>query len=100
MSRYFLISDQAFFDISEAGKWYDQQRAGLSVDFELCLEAGFEDIQSWPEGYQLKYREVRVRYIKRFPYGIHYLLEEDVIYVLAVFHTGKDPNSWIERLDH
>jgi len=27
-------------------------------------------------------------------------LEEDVIYVIAVFHTGKDPNSWTERLDH
>jgi len=99
MSRYFLISDQAFLDISEAGEWYDVHRPGLSVDFELCLEAGFEDIRSQPEGYQLKYREIRVRYIKRFPYGIHYLLEEDVIYVIAVFHTGKDPNSWAERLD-
>lgn len=99
MKRYFLISDQAYFDIDEAGKWYDKQREGLSVDFELCVEAGFDDIQLQPEGYQLRYREVRVRYIKRFPYGIHYLLEDDVIYVIAVFHTSKDPNSWIERLD-
>lgn len=48
MTAYFLISDQAFFDILEAGRWYDEQRLGLSIDFELCLEAAYEDIKLQP----------------------------------------------------
>ncbi len=75
-----------------------KQREGLSLNFELCVEAGLEAIQIQPQGYQLKYKNVHVRYIKRFPYGIHYLIEDDLIYVIAVFHTSKSPNSWVDRL--
>lgn len=98
------IRDQAIIDVDEAGIWYDKKRKGLSLDFELCVEAGFEDILLEPEGYQFKYRDlVRVRYIKRFPYGIHYLLEEKQgqieIIVIAVFHVRKNPSSWTDRLN-
>ncbi len=104
MKPILILRDQAIIDVDEAGKWYDEQREGLSLDFELCVEAGFEDIMLELKGYQFRYRGiVRVRYIKRFPYGIHYILEESngktLIYVIAVFHTSKDPNSWNERLD-
>jgi len=104
MKLTLIVRDQAVIDVDEAGKWYDEQREGLSVDFELCVEAGFDDILLQSEGYQFRYRGiVRVRYIKRFPYGIHYIVEnrgeETRIFVIAVFHTSKDPNSWTERLD-
>lgn len=104
MKPILILRDQAIIDVDEAGKWYEEQRPGLSLDFELCVEAGFEDILLEPEGYQFRYRGiVRVKYIKRFPHGIHYILEKKngriEIIIIAVFHTRKNPNSWFERLN-
>ena len=33
---------EALFDIEDIVLWYEQQRIGLSYDFELCLEAGID----------------------------------------------------------
>ena len=44
-------------------------------------------IKENPELFQRKYRHTRVRYIKGFPYGIHYILNEKIIEILAVLHT-------------
>ena len=98
MEFSFLISEAAFNDIREAGKWYEKHRLGLSLDFELCLEGGFDDIRNNPIAVQVKYQNVRVKYIRRFPFGIHYIIDKDTIYILAIFHTSKNPKKWVKRL--
>lgn len=96
MDNFFLVSEAAFNDIKEAGKWYEEQRVGLSFDFELCIEGAFEDIKNNPLAIQIKYQNVRVKYIRRFPYGIHYILDTNTIYILAVLHTSKNPKRWLK----
>lgn len=98
MSYSFFISQAAYDDIKAASEWYENHRIGLSLDFELCLEGGYEDIKNNPTAYQIKFKNVRVKYINRFPYGIHYFIDNDKIYVLAVLHTSKNPNIWTGRI--
>lgn len=98
MKYSILISQAAYEDIKAASEWYENQRVGLSHDFELCLEGGYEDIKSNPSAYQARFKNVRVKYIKRFPYGIHYFIDENIIYVLAVLHTSKNPKTWTRRI--
>lgn len=98
MSFTLLISDSAYLDIADAGEYYDLQRPGLSNEFESCVKEGYKDIVLAPYAYQIKYKGIRVKYIKRFPFGIHYLVEDDVIYVEAVFHTRRNPKRWFDRL--
>ncbi len=47
-----LLSDEARLDVFEAFLWYEKQRDGLGLDFELCLEAGMNQIQSSPRLFQ------------------------------------------------
>jgi len=35
---------EALFDVEDIVIWYEKQRIGLSYDFELCLEAGLDEI--------------------------------------------------------
>jgi plasmid stabilization system protein ParE len=98
MKFSFLISQAAYEDIKAACEWYEKHRVGLSHDFELCLEGGYEDIRNNPSAYQIKFKNVRVKYINRFPYGIHYILDKEVIYVLAVLHTSKNPKTWGRKI--
>jgi toxin ParE1/3/4 len=93
-----LISDEANADISDAFLWYESARTGLGMDFELCLEAEFNRIVRNPRQYQAQYKKIRVAYIERFPYGIHFLVENKFIKVIAVFHTSRDPENWEDRL--
>jgi len=98
-SKYLLLlSDEAYFDIIDAFLWYETIREGLGKDFELCLEAELNRILNNPKSFQIKYKKIRVAYVERFPFGIHYLLDTNTIKIIAVFHTGRDPENWDERL--
>lgn len=90
---------EALFDIEDIVLWYEEQRIGLSYDFELCLEAGIDTISRNPDLFQKKYKNIRMHFISRFPYGIHYRVEKDQIIVIGIFHTSRSPKNWNKRLD-
>ena len=90
---------EALFDVEDTVIWYEEQRIGLSYDFELCLEAGLDEISRNPNAFQKKYKNVKIRFISRFPYGIHYRFEKDEIIVIGVFHTSRSPKNWSKRLN-
>ncbi|AWK03172.1 addiction module toxin RelE [Flavobacterium crocinum] len=89
---------EALFDIEDIVLWYEEQRVGLSYDFELCLEAGIDTILRNPNAFQKKYKNVKILFISRFPYGIHYRFEKEEIIVLGIFHTSRSPKNWSKRL--
>lgn len=96
--RDIQFTKEALFDIEAAVLWHEEQRTGLSYDFELCLEAGIDAILRNPEAFQKKYKDIKIRFISRFPYGIHYTYNDNKIIVIAVFHTSRSPKNWSKRL--
>jgi toxin ParE1/3/4 len=90
---------EALFDVEEIVLWYEEHREGLSYDFELCLEVGLHEIHRNPQAFQKRYKSVKIRFIQRFPYGIHYIVEENKIIVLGVFHTSRSPKNWFKRIN-
>jgi hypothetical protein len=62
------------------------------------LEAGIGEILRNPEAFQKRYKNIKIRFISRFPYGIHYIRIENVITVIGVFHTSRSPKNWSKRL--
>ncbi|WP_396157794.1 type II toxin-antitoxin system RelE/ParE family toxin [Flavobacterium sp.] len=92
------FTKEALFDIEYIVLWYEEQRVGLSYDFELCLEAGLAEVLRNPDNFQKRYKKVQVRFISRFPYGIHYVVKENTIVIIAVFHTSLSPKNWSKRL--
>jgi len=95
---FIRFTKEAFLDIEDAALWYEHQRQGLSFDFELCLEVGIQEISRTPLAFQKKYKQVYVRFINRFPYGIHYIIKNDLITVIGVFHTSRSPKDWSSRI--
>jgi len=93
-----LISDESRFDILDAVSWYEKHVSGLGKELENCLDEGFNKISSNPLHYQKRYKNLRIHFIDKFPYGIHYLFEENAIKVFGVFHTSRSPRNWTSRL--
>ena len=92
------FTKEALFDIEAVVLWYEEQRIGLSYDFELCLEAGIGEVLRNPEAFQKRYKNIKIRFISRFPYGIHYVFIENQITVIGVFHTSRSPKNWSKRI--
>lgn len=93
------FTKEALFDIEEIVLWYEEQREGLSYDFELCLEIGVNEIQRTPSAYQKRYKNVKICFINRFPYGIHYIVNEKTITIIAIFHSSRSPKNWSKRMN-
>jgi toxin ParE1/3/4 len=92
-----IIRPEAESEIKEAYLWYEERRTGLGADFILCVEDGLEKIRSNPEMYPVVYKNIRRLLIRRFPYGIFYLTQLNIIMVLAVFHSQRNPKQWQSR---
>jgi plasmid stabilization system protein ParE len=93
------IRPEAEEDIFEALSWYEDKRPGLGKELLFCLEAELSTIQRNPLIFQKQYKQIRRALIRRFPYGIFYLIDDPnrVINVIAVFHAHRTPSSWKER---
>ncbi len=92
----FRLEAQAEFD--EAFDWYEQQQAGLGVDFLMCVAEVLERIESFPEAWEIIFENVRRAVVRKFPYLILYVVEPNQVLVLAVFHSKRDPQIWRDRV--
>jgi len=92
------IDQDAIRDIEEAIIWYESQQKGLSKQFLVLLEEHIDRLRSNPY-FQIKYSDVRCLPIKKFPFMIHYTLEENTqsVIIRAVFNTHINPSIWRKR---
>lgn len=94
MNLEVVFSSDSESEVRDAYIWYEYRRPGLGADFLLCIDDVLDKIKRSPEQFPIVHREIRRALIRRFPYGIFYLLEEETTVVVAVFHGSRDPNDW------
>jgi plasmid stabilization system protein ParE len=98
MSRGLVLRPEAENDIATAAQWYEEQGSSkLSLDFRSALDQTFSSIKDNPELYARAYRSLRRALLRRFPYGVFYVLQPEGIVVLAVLHTSRNPKLWRTR---
>lgn len=86
------IQQRAAADAEEAAGWYETQRPGLGAEFILELDAAIEKAVETPEANAPQYRDARRVLLRRFPYAVYFVFEEDVVEVFAVLHQHRDPS--------
>ena len=85
-------------DISKAVEYYENQQAGLSQKFIQAYDDAINILKGFPH-YQIRYDSVRCFPIKKFPYMIHFTIDENnrLVNIYALIHTSLDPEeNWIE----
>ena len=97
MAYRLVVSDRALREIGEAYEWYEEQVAGLGNEFFEALEAQFEVIAQSPQLYTEIQRGVRRALLARFPYGVFYASKGDIVSILGVVHTARNPRRWPRR---
>ncbi|WP_420388132.1 type II toxin-antitoxin system RelE/ParE family toxin [Roseivirga sp.] len=91
------IRTHAQLDIQEIVDYYDGISSVITDKFLDQLYQSLDFLAEHPKNFQVKYRNTRVYYLKDFPFGIHYLERNDLVVVLAVLHTSRNPKVWKTR---
>lgn len=97
MDYEILIRSEARTDLLDAFQWYQDQRAGLGLDFKLCVDDALSKLKKQPSFYKKIHYDIRRIVIKRFPFGIFYLINNNSVIILAVLHARRDPSKWKSR---
>jgi len=98
MTYGIIVRPEAEQDLREAAQWYEEKLEGLGREFLVCIDAALSLIKRNPKLYPQIYKNVRRMLIRRFPFGIFYIVEEAQIAVLAIFHASRAPKKWQERI--
>jgi plasmid stabilization system protein ParE len=93
MAFRILITSTAIQDLDEAYEWYNQKSEGLESKFALDLQESFQKIAIYPEAFAKRYKNVRGKLLKKFPYLVMYEIdyELNVVRILRVFNTYQNP---------
>ena len=98
MKRPLIVRPEAEKELAEAYEWYEAQVQGLGSDFLLHVEAALSSLQRSPQWYPVVYKNVHRCLVRRFPYGIFYLVDKERIIVLGILHARRDPRTWRDRV--
>lgn len=92
------IQKQAISDIQQAIIWYNDQLKGLGKRFHIQVKSQIDLLESNAHHYGIRYADVRCVLVKKFPFLIHFTIDElsKTVNVFAVIHTSRNPTIWSE----
>ena len=86
-------------DMKDTNDFYNSKVKGLGKEFVVAVKLEFKTILENPLVFEIRYKNTRITFIKRFPFGIHFEIQENTknIVVKGVYHTSRNSEIWYER---
>ena len=93
MPYQILFSPAAKLDLEEALQHYEAISLTLGERFTNHLDDRLELLSITPGAGAIRYEDVRCTFIEKFPYLIHYTVDnvQEAVTVLRIFHTSRKP---------
>lgn len=88
------ISDKTKTQIINAIEWYEELVPKSQDKFLKLISKSIDYINKNPFKCQVRYKNIRIQFLKTPKFGIHYFIEENHIYVIGFFHTNQDSEKW------
>jgi plasmid stabilization system protein ParE len=95
-----VVRPAAAADIEDAFLWYERQREGLGNEFLDALRGAMDLVLVHPEAFPVLHRGTRRALVqKRFPYGLYFRVDGEIVLLVACMHAKRHPRRWRSRLD-
>ena len=85
-------------EVDDTVAWYDGQAAGLGQEFLDELDRAVRRATAFPMSCPEIEPGVRRCLLARFPYGLIYGLDGEMLVVVAVAHLHREPRYWVDRI--
>jgi len=99
--KYVVEYNPEFFDdLVLAVDWYNGIQIGLGTRFFNKVKEQTTKLSTLALLFAVKYDDIRCMHIEKFPYLVHYRVNEQTstVKVEALFHTSRNPEIWHERI--
>lgn len=94
MKKYkVFISPRAISDIQNAINYYNSKQDKLGNKFYNDLKKQIASLVNLPFSRAIRYDDVRFAVINKFPYAIHYSIEDGSVHVHAVISMYLNPET-------
>jgi plasmid stabilization system protein ParE len=100
MNKYKVnIDPEALKDIQQITNWYNDAQTTYGKKFQITAIKQIDSLSKNPQVYAIRYKEIRCMLIKKFPYMVHFYINEEngIVEVLAVISTHRNPKVWEEK---
>ncbi|HOY51966.1 MAG TPA: type II toxin-antitoxin system RelE/ParE family toxin [Prolixibacteraceae bacterium] len=86
-------------DITQAVNWYNHQHTGLGTRFFNIVKKQTAELSTSALHFSIRYDDVRCFRVEKFPYLVHYRVNEQarIVKVEALLHTSRNPELWTTR---
>jgi len=100
MKKYIVkIEAEALADIQNITDWYNEAQAGLGKRFQKTVINQINSLENNPQIYAIRYKEIRCMIVEKFPYMVHFYINEGnhTAEIMAVISTYQNPKIWEEK---
>jgi len=85
-------------DALDAAIWYEEHQPGLGGEFLNEVDRAVRALSDSALYHRIRFTDVRRAPIHRFKfYGIYYVVRDDEVWILAIFHGRRHPRVLQER---
>ena len=98
MSITVRYHDLAEAELREASKYYESEVLGLGQTFLSEVDRAVEKIRNYPEAAPIILDIVRQQVLRRFPFSVLYIYDEEGVFILAIANQHRRPFYWHGRL--
>ena len=98
MTPRLVLEPAAQHELADGLAWYEEHSPPkIANDFLVSVGDTLDRIEASPLQFAQEHRDVRKAVVPHFPYLILFIPLPDIIAVIAIFHTSRDPAVWIRR---
>ncbi len=76
-------------DFEDGFIYYEKISIDLADRFHQAFKKRIDEVEQNPLHHQLKYRNIRIANLKKFPFSIHFIIEANVIHVIKILHQKR-----------
>ena len=84
-------------DLDDALQWYAVRAPEIVPQFRQALRSIVERIAQNPRQFPPEAHDTRRALLRRFPYLVIFRETDEACFVVAVFHTSREPRIWQSR---
>lgn len=85
-------------ELIDAYEFYENQFSGLGDQFLYEVNTIFKLILEHPMIWKKVGKRTRRALLKRFPYLILYIIEENTIFITCIAHQHRNPEDYLDRI--
>ncbi len=94
MSFTLVITSRVHIQLINALEWYKQNAPGHEKKLLKDFDGALSFIEKNPLKCQIRYDDIRIRFLSNYKFGIHYFVKNRTIYILGFFHQHQTDESW------